>query len=73
MPTPLGPCTRPSGHPGRHQSTAKRSEELLGDDGDVAALRVMLSDRTPAEKQAELARLAKVFAKAVGQKARKKG
>lgn len=42
-----------------------RSEELLGVDGDVAALRVMLSDRTPEEKQAELARLAKVYAQAV--------
>lgn len=46
-------------------SKRSRSEELLGMDGDVAAMRVMLSNRTPAEKQAELARLAKVYAKAV--------
>ena len=42
-----------------------RSEELLGTDGDVAALRVMLSSRSPAEKQAELARLSAVYVAAV--------
>ena len=44
---------------------SKRAEELLGTEGDVAALRVMLSNRTPAEKQAELTRLSKLYAKTV--------
>jgi hypothetical protein len=44
---------------------SKRAEELLGVDGDVAALRVLLSNLTPAEKQAELARLAKMYRDAI--------
>jgi hypothetical protein len=47
------------------EAASKRSEELLGTDGDVAAMRVLLSDGAPEEKQAELERLAGVFAKAV--------
>jgi hypothetical protein len=42
-----------------------RAEKLLGTDGDVAALRVMMSDRSPAEKQAELTRLAGAYAAAM--------
>jgi len=52
---------------------SKRTEELLGLDGDAAALSVMLSNRTPAEKKAELERLAKVYAKAVGAAQSEKG
>jgi hypothetical protein len=43
----------------------KRGEELLGVDGDVAALRIMMSNLTPAQKKAELEKLAKRYARAV--------
>ena len=49
----------------------KRTEDLLGVDGDAAALRIMLSDMSPAEKKAELARLAKQYADAVARRGAK--
>jgi hypothetical protein len=39
----------------------RRGEELLGTDGDVAAMRILLSDLTPEQKRRELARLARLY------------
>lgn len=40
-----------------------RSEEILGTHGDVAAIRIMLSDMPQKQKDEALARLARQFAR----------